>query len=352
MREALPHALLLHGPPGIGKSALSEVFAAALLCEQPDADGRACGGCAACGWFAQGNHPDVRVLAPGGDDEEGKEKASREIKIAQVRALAGFLSVGAHRGGRKVVIVDPADALNVPAANALLKTLEEPPGDTVFLLVTGRADALPATIRSRCVALGLPMPTIEVARTWLVERLAGSDPEDAPVPAADADTGMRKPARGAIAARPAARPRAEDVDAWLAASAGSPLRALALAEPARAASHGLAVETLTRIPGQSALSGAEALAAIAPRDWLPILQAWLSDLGRVLAGARPRRYPAQHERLSALARSTTLAQVTAFEGWLRQQLPATEHPLNPRLFCEDTLLRYEAIFGQGAGTNR
>lgn len=318
MRSALPHALLIHGPRGIGKSSLAEAFSAALLCERPSEAGNACGHCEACGWLAQGNHPDFRRLSPGEDDPETGEKASRDIRIAQVRALSGFLSVGAHRGGRKLVIVDPADALNTPAANALLKTLEEPPGDTVFLLVTGRADGLPATIRSRCVAVSAPMPDAAAASAWLCAE---------PCVAA-ADAGI-----------------------LLAASGGAPLRARDLADPAKAQVHRSVIEAFSGLPGHSAMHAVDAIAAVAPRDWLPILQAWVSDLGRVLAGASPRRYPREAARLGAVARSTNLERVAEFDRWLLRQRPATEHPVNPRLFCEDVALRYVAMFvrGQSAG---
>lgn len=327
MRDALPHALLLHGPEGVGKAALARRFAAALLCEAPLPDGDACGRCPACGWFAQSNHPDFRLLAPEADEEPaegskatgkgegGKTKASRDIRIQQVRALGEFLSVGAHRAGRKLVLVCPADALNTPAANALLKTLEEPPGDTVFLLVTGHADALPATIRSRCVAVEVPLPAPQAALAWLGS-LPGIDPAAA---------------SGALAA-----------------AGGAPLLAAALAEPAQAAAHRSVVLALAGLPENSPLQAAEALAAVAARNWLPVLQGWVADLGRVLAGTQPRRFPDQAERFARLARQTGLQRVTGFAGWLQRQQAVVEHPLNPRLLAEDTLLRYCALFAPGA----
>jgi len=315
MRDRLPHALLLHGPQGIGKSALAMRFAASLLCEAPTRYADACGSCPACGWFGQSNHPDFRRLAPGGDEEES-QKASREIRIAQVRALADFLGVGAHRGGRKVVLIDPAEALNVPAANALLKTLEEPADATVFLLVCGRPDALPATIRSRCVAVPLELPPAAQAREW-VAVVTGAAPADA--------------------------------DAWLSASGGAPLRAAALAEPSQSAAYRMIVNAVARIPDNSSVQAAEALASVPARAWLPLLQAWVTDLGRVCAGAQPRRFPEQRDRLSQLAKASTLPRIVAYADWLIRQAAAVEHPLNPRLFCEDTLLEYRALFVRRRG---
>ena len=146
-----------------------------------------CGECAACLWFDQGNHPDYRLvtteeraLAAGLDDAEdnaaegdapaGKKAPSREIRFQQLAALKSFLSVATHRGGYRIVLVHPAETMNATAANMLLKVLEEPPDRTVFLLVSDRIDALPATIVSRCRKLPVPTPSREVAVAWLREQ--------------------------------------------------------------------------------------------------------------------------------------------------------------------------------------
>src|SRR6478736_8584092 len=144
MRERLPHAILFHGPEGIGKTAFAERFAQSVLCQSPLTDGHACGSCESCNWFQQYNHPDYRRVRPeileedgGSDDsaEEGESKKpgkaaknpSKEIKIDQIRALADFMNISTHRQGMRVVLLYPAEALNTASANALLKTLEEPP---------------------------------------------------------------------------------------------------------------------------------------------------------------------------------------------------------------------------------
>ena len=316
-RERLHHGLLLAGPAGIGKTGLALELAAALLCESPGADGRACGRCAACGWFAQGNHPDFRLLTPQQADEakegaSGKPaKPSREIKIDQVRALDTFVGVGSHRGHGKIVLVDPADALNVPAANALLKTLEEPPPATRFLLVTSRPEDLPATVRSRCSRVDLPVPDAEQAVAWLV-----------------AETGAEPP----------------QARLWLAAAGGSPLRARAFAEPATATAHRTVVDALARLPETSPLQAAEALSGVEPRIWIELLQAWTADLARVAGGAAPRFFPDREERLRALAARSSLQRIVGFDRELGQIRRTAEHPLNPRLASEDAMLRYGAIF--------
>ncbi|MGH8703846.1 MAG: DNA polymerase III subunit delta', partial [Burkholderiales bacterium] len=159
----LPHALLLHGAAGIGKLELAERFAQLLLCEKRGQGRRPCGACDGCRWFLGGNHPDARYVEPEAlarhapVEEEGDEvrskaaKPSTEIKIEQVRALADFVNLGSHRGGRRVSIIHPAEDMNAHAANALLKNLEEPPAGAVFVLVSHRPARLLPTIRSRCV---------------------------------------------------------------------------------------------------------------------------------------------------------------------------------------------------------
>ncbi|NIM70333.1 MAG: DNA polymerase III subunit delta' [Xanthomonadales bacterium] len=161
----LAHALLVSGPLGTGKSALADAMAARLLCVEPGASG-ACGQCRSCQLRAGGAHPDSFRLAP----EAGKT----QISVDAVRALIERLSLTAGLSPRKVAVIDPADAMNINAANALLKNLEEPPGDTVLILVAQNVARLPVTIRSRCQAISVHPPSREQAVAWLAEA-AGVD---------------------------------------------------------------------------------------------------------------------------------------------------------------------------------
>jgi len=158
-RDQLPHALLLAGPPAVGKRRFARALAKALLCLQPGADGLACGACRACGLLAAGTHPDWEWLAP--------EEAGKAIKIDQVRAVVDSVAQTAQQGGRKLVVIEPAEALNRNAANALLKTLEEPSGSAVLLLITDAPGRLLPTIRSRCQRLDFPLPPEAATRAWL-----------------------------------------------------------------------------------------------------------------------------------------------------------------------------------------
>lgn len=185
LREGPAHAVLLHGAAGLQKTDLAKEFAAAMLCESPGPDG-ACRECLACNWFDQGNHPDFRLLRPdseaaeegeGTSTDSGKGKPSREIRVEQVRALGEFLNVGAHRAGRRVVLVAPAEAMNRNTANALLKALEEPNPGVFFLLVTNDFDALLPTLKSRCIKQGVSTPAKARALAWLQAKAVTKDAE-------------------------------------------------------------------------------------------------------------------------------------------------------------------------------
>jgi DNA polymerase III subunit delta' len=177
--ERLPHALLIHGARGTGKLALAECITQLLLCEAADAARKPCGTCEGCRWLRAGSHPDLRRVEPEalarepaleaeqGEGPAKKGKPSTEIKVEQVRELAGFLNLRSHRGRLRVALVHPAEDMNPNAANALLKGLEEPPAGAVFLLVSHRPARLLPTIRSRCVALPVPLPAREEALKWL-----------------------------------------------------------------------------------------------------------------------------------------------------------------------------------------
>lgn len=164
--EQLPHALLLQGRPGLGKHDFAVQLAQALLCEQAR-DGVACGQCHSCRLFAAATHPDLAGV--------GLVEDAKSITVDQIRALGDFLSLRPHTSARKLVIISPAEAMNINAANSLLKLLEEPPLGSMLLLVTNHPARLPATIRSRCAHLLFRLPAPAAGQAWLQSRSRGAD---------------------------------------------------------------------------------------------------------------------------------------------------------------------------------
>ena len=325
MRERLPHAILIHGSNGIGKVQFAEHAARSLLCEAPSVEGHACGSCASCGWFEQYSHPDYRRVRPevlDADDEdapaegdEGSTKKtaaskapSRDIRIEQIRSLAGFMNISTHRAGRRVVVLYPAEALNAASANALLKTLEEPPPETVFLLVSHRIDRLLPTIRSRCRQFAMAIPDNTASLAWLS-------------------------AQGV-----------DEAQRWLAEQGGAPLAALEASQGEFADAQNDWLSQLAR-PDMSTLLGvADRLQKIALPQLLAWHQRWLYDLLSFKLAARVRYYPEHRTSLAALAALVTVDSLQQAVRDAANRRAVSEHPLSAKLFIEDMLLDYAKLF--------
>lgn len=318
-KQRFAHAWLLHGQPGIGKRQFALAAAASLLCETPR-DGLACGACLACRWFAGGNHPDVRRLRPdavavaeegaaeASDDEGGSRKAapSRDIRIEQLRALSDWFNTATHRGGWRVAVLYPAEALNHVSANALLKVLEEPPAHTVFLLVADAPDRLLPTLVSRCRRLPLPVPDTATSLSWL--QAQGLD----------------------------------DAGQWLAAAGGTPLRALAQAQAGGSACPAWLRQLADALAADQAPNVgplADALEKTPAAEWLDTLQRWFADLSFCAAGLPPRYFPALAPQTGAVAGRAAPQRLAEAARWLAQQQALASHPLNARLFLHSTLQR-------------
>jgi len=312
-RQRLPHALLVHGSAGIGKTRFIRALAAAALCERPKG-GLACGACESCHWLEQGNHPDFREIVPEAaeDDEEGAEaeggraeKAkSLVIKIDQVRALADFLSLSTHRAGYRVLLLHPAEALHPAAANALLKTLEEPPPATLIVLASDRPARLLATIRSRCRRVALHAPEPATALAWLRAQ------------------GVAEP------------------EAALAMAGGAPLLAQRFAEPDEARFRRKLLAELAKPGGADALAFAATVDRGAVEPLVFWMQTWVQDLVRVRLAGRARHHVGQGAALEARQRHCDLEALFALDEELAAARRLASHPLNPRLLAEHLLLAY------------
>ena len=167
-RSGLPHALMLIGPSGLGKHALALRTAHWLLCSRrmDEQLQSACGECHSCRLWQAGNHPDVMLCQP--------EDGSRQIRIEGVRRVNEFLNQTPQISPCQVVILHPAEVLNTNSANALLKTLEEPPGESFLILESERPGSVLPTIRSRCQAMMLNVPDVSTSVAWLAQQGIGS----------------------------------------------------------------------------------------------------------------------------------------------------------------------------------
>ena len=305
--ERLPGALLLAGPQGIGKDRFARFLAQSLLCEQPLADHAACGECEACRWFAAGNHPDYRYLAPENREDDKGARRLAQIKIEAIRDMIDFAQLTAHRGGRRVIVLEPAEALNLAAANALLKILEEPPEDVHFILVAHRPRRLLPTLLSRCRTLVLTPPDAGQALEWLTANgVADAGPE-------------------------------------LAHAGGAPF---ALTEPERIPLRERLIDTLAHPDaGQILAVAAELdrarLALAEPLDWL---RKWLHDLMSVTLAGPVRYHPERQAELSRLAGRTDAARLVRFDRELLERVPFGQHTLNVRLQLEALLFDYQSLF--------
>jgi len=161
--DRLPHALLLEGPKGIGISHFSQCITHNLLCQSHDTSILSCGSCKACHLLHAGNHPDVRFIVP---EEQGKQ-----IKVDQIRKLIEFINLMSQYGQYKIAIIKPADNMNKSTANTLLKTLEEPPAQSLIILLSHRPNLLPITIRSRCQSIRFNPNFDKASINWLQNKI-------------------------------------------------------------------------------------------------------------------------------------------------------------------------------------
>ncbi len=320
-RSRLAHALLFHGQQGIGKGVLARQYAYSLLCENPLAGGFACGSCQACHWLSQAAHPDFLLLQPQsmaeedsdeaeeGEGKKSKKKPSKNIKIEQIRGMQETLATGSHQSGLRVIIIEPAEAMQTVTANALLKSLEEPPPDTLFLLLSSESARLLPTIRSRCQQVPLAPPPRESALAWL--RAQGL----------------------------------KDAEALLSYAGGAPLKALALAEAGD-----LRREFARRIaePRTDALALTDFCQTLDPAMVLTWIQQWAYDLARAAMTGEVRYHGAQRDRLVAISGKIDMRKLFRFTRELYEARALARHPLNARLFFEAIFLSYRNL---GANTN-
>jgi DNA polymerase-3 subunit delta' len=307
-----PQGLLFKGSKGIGKLDLALNFAYSLLCEKPQASGLACGICPACHWLSQGSHPDFRLLQPdvlslAGEETESGKKPSKQITVEQVRELADFLGMSAHQGGKRVVVIHPAEAMNSNAANALLKSLEEPPRDMLFILVTHKPQQLLPTILSRCVSFALTVPDAPAATRWLQER------------------GVKHPEQA------------------LAAVGYSPLLAIQGDAQAGTDERAKLLTALRQPASLDVFALAEMLQKTEQVLVVQWLQQWSYDLAAMKLAGSLRYHMGEEEAIKKLVAPIAPLNLERLQKLLQTAKREAQHTLNPKLFFESLLLAYRQL---------
>lgn len=312
----LPHALLFAGPKGVGKREIADALAARLLCEnQPSAHQPACGSCTSCVMMASGNHPDFRLVQPeAAEEEEGaategeKKKASKQIRIPQIRELESFFHIGGHRDGARVCIIEPAEAMNVITANSLLKILEEPSASFYFLMISHRWHSLLPTLLSRSRRVMFRAPADAEAQAWLTgNRLTGEAKwlpffGHAPRALAEAAQSGRLKVLESVVAD--------------------------LMKPQDPLAQAARWETHVKADG-----------ALSMEELVTTVQKWLFDLGQTALNATPRYFPQQNKALAGIAQRLSLPVLMQAQRQVAQLRAWANHPLNARLFLEDLAVR-------------
>ncbi len=303
----LPHALLLTGPQGLGKRQFAILFAQSLLCRANNADATPCGQCRYCQLFRVGSHPDISLISP----LEGK----KAIAVDQIRGLGQFMALKSQYAGYKLVLINPAEAMNINASNSLLKTLEEPSAETVLLLITHQPAQLPATIRSRCQEIRFGTSETAENRAWLSQQLP-------------ADT---------------------DIDLLLSLAGGAPFRAIQLTD------EGLLEQRQTLFDGVGQLARLTldpvSLATQlnkANSGWaLLCLYFWVADMIRLTATKQTSTQlnnPDLRQPLLKLANQVSLTSLFKLQDRIRQAQQEFERNLNPALVMESVLMEWQNTF--------
>jgi DNA polymerase-3 subunit delta' len=295
----VPQALLVSGIAGVGKSNLASCFAANLLCTASGSSVVNCGACAGCRLVRAGTHPDlIRIEAP----ETGKV-----ISVDTIRDLVARLALTPQYGGFRVIILQQVDRLNTAAANALLKTLEEPVEQTVFILLSSRSWDLPATISSRCQRLQVPVPSVKEVADWLRSEKGVDDP-----------------------------------DLLFRLADGSPLKAARMAHDGMLDQRQVLYSFWSQIADGSAdpVRVAAKLAELSLADVIDWTGGWIVDMIhlRMVPATRILRNPDLRSSLQVEVERLKLKQLFGFYDRLGQSSLALNTTLNPTMLLENVLI--------------
>lgn len=308
--DRLPHAMLFCGIEGLGKLEIAQQFAQSILCEQPDDNGESCKVCRSCSQFTAKSHPDFYLVEP---EEEGKA-----VKVDQIRGLIGNFSLASHYGRYRVAIISPAESMNLAAANSLLKSLEEPPENTLIILVSSHSAALPSTILSRCQRVNFDAPGTDMAVNWLNNHQ--SDFPDSEIAGKEREL--------------------------LAMAYGAPLKAVTSADSEQIALRNEIFEHFLAVAegAETALSGNTQwlkTGITTPIQWV---YSWISDLIKLKNHLNAAIV--NHDKssdLQKLAQKVELSSLYRYLDKILDTLKKQRAPLNAQMIMDDLLLDWKAM---------
>ncbi|MCK4918730.1 MAG: DNA polymerase III subunit delta' [Candidatus Pacebacteria bacterium] len=300
--QRLPHAILLCGANGLGKSEFASSLAVSLLCESPQSNGESCGNCNSCRLTEAGTHPDLTYLAP--------EDESKVIKVDEIRALCTEFFLTSQFAGYKIAIINHADQMNINASNSLLKTLEEPNDQSILILVTSKPHRLPITIRSRCQSISFQVPDTQQASQWLSQNVSG------------------------------------DVSQLLNISHGAPLRAQHFADSDLPEQRKGLMEALLAVArNQPVIEHAQKLSKWPSHSLLGWAYDWVSDLLKLIHYGQNCNLVNQDYRKELIELSLKLQSVLLYQ--LLDQIikfrKVQSIPLNTQMLWEDLLISWEQL---------
>ena len=333
--EFRSHALLLKGKKGIGKYEFARYLAKSLLCSAPIGAQRACGKCLSCRWFEQNGHPNFYQIVPEalaanptgqherGDNEKKSNNSinkavSQQISIDQIRRLEEFVYMTGHQNGYKIILIYPAETMNSSAANALLKKLEEPPENVLFILVAHQSQSLMPTIRSRCQQINMPIPDIGTAVEWLKQDSV-NDPQ-----------------------------------IILANVEFPPLSALLLDKDRSTVYYQekfiqqIANPNFNQLDLLSLTASLQTVKLSIIVNWL---QKWCYDLTSYLITGKIRYHLNQMPAIQAISGRIDLHAFIDFTRALDLKQQLSHHPHNSRLFLEEILISYAALILEGSNSD-
>jgi len=304
-QNKIPHAMLFHGPQGIGKSDFINSLVARLMCVQPEND-LACGKCDACHLLSVNNHPDLRVV----DCDEGK----KNISVDKIRDLIDYTSLTPHSAQYKIAIVKQAELMSISAANSLLKTLEEPPKSALIVLLTHKPEQLLPTILSRCQKLAFNVPSPKEADLWLAHEIN--------------DETLRA--------------------SLLALANGAPLKALDYSQQGLIEQRSVQFDTLLNlVKGQlDPVTGAEKWLKLDLELSLQTMLSWIIDLCRLKSGNEMSAITNSdlQLQLSELNHKTNLKELLEYHQFLNECVVWSRSNINTQLLLEDILIRWIKLF--------